>query len=83
MATVLVRTTLANGATAQAATDGLTNFVINVPVGKIACEAIIDSAQADGYRFNVEQGSVVVAAAYRVDFTGVGKDGGQVEVYAA
>lgn len=82
MATLQVRTTLANGASATVVTDGYINVVINVFSGNASVDAIIDSAQADGYKFRQGTGASVVAAAYALKVTGIGAEGCQFEVYA-
>lgn len=82
MATLLPRTTLANGANATVVTDSYNNIVINVHSGNASVDAIIDSAQSDGYKFKQPTGASVVAAAYSLSITGIGDGGCEVEVYA-
>ena len=81
MATILARTTLANGATTTVATDGAQNIFVNVHKGKATINVIADSAQTDGYAFTIKQSAVVVALAYSLIIEGRGKDGCEVEVY--
>ena len=82
MATLQVRTALALGASVTIDTSTSSNIVVNVPKGKVSVEAVIDSLQTDGYRFNVEQGVKVVSSAHSLICTGLSKDGAEVEAYA-
>jgi len=82
MPTLKSRTTLANGASSTVVTDAYQNIVVNVVSGQASVEAIMDSAESTGYKFNAYVGAAVVAAAYSLKVTGEGPSGCDFEVYA-
>ena len=83
MSTLLARTTLASGASTSVVTGGFSNIVIHVHKGQTTCEAIIDDASPDGYRFKLENSIIVVTSAASLNIEGRGIEGAEVEVYTA
>ena len=83
MSTLLVRTTLTPGQTVNVLTAGYSNIVVHVHVGQTTCEAIIDDASPDGYRFKLENSIIVVTSAASINIEGRGRADAEVEVYTA